>query len=382
MILATFASSTLWSTVTLGYAALTLCLILLVKTLVKPYMSGNIPPFPARPYPILGHLPYFANGQRQKLLEFRKTTGDIFSMFFGSQLFVVVNGPRLVKEVLVKHPDTMNSRPPQPFVDQGDYGVVFSNGAMWKEQRSVSQAILRSFGMGKSSLSHKISEEIGIYLDTLAALDGKPKDVRTLTAASISNVICSIMVGKRFDYDDPLFKSFVENFTRQIAAFDNMSVVAIWPWLRYIPGNFLGAKTVNMCAQIIRQEFGDKFIELALKEDGEDAAPTFITSYIKEMKKAQKQGNDTTLSMEQLRINLQQLFIAGTDTTATTLTWFLVYMLNYPKIQSKMYEEICSVMGPERAPDMQDKVKLPYTNAVIMETQRLASIAPQRYAKH
>ncbi|RUS90052.1 hypothetical protein EGW08_002165, partial [Elysia chlorotica] len=122
MLLGDATFSTLWSPVTLTYAALTLVLILLVKALVKPYMSGNIPPFPAWPYPLLGHLPYLASGQRHKLREFREKAGDIFSLYFGSDLFVIVNGPRLVKEVLVKHGDTMSARPPQPYVDQGDYG--------------------------------------------------------------------------------------------------------------------------------------------------------------------------------------------------------------------------------------------------------------------
>ncbi|KAK3710185.1 hypothetical protein RRG08_014501 [Elysia crispata] len=256
-------------------------------------------------------------------------------------------------------------------------GIVFANGGMWKEQRSLSIAILKSFGMGKSSLAHKISEEVNVYLDTLAALDGKPEDVRSLTGTSVSNVICSIVIGKRFEYEDPLFKSFVDSFSRQIAAFDNAWPVVVWPWLRFIPGNFLGTKTMNNCVQIIRKEFGDKFIELALKEDGEDAAPTFITSYLKEMEKAQKEGKDTTLSMEQLRVNIQQLVVAGTDTTSNTIMWFMVYLLHYPHVQNKVYQEICSVTGPDREPDIQDKVKLPYTNAVIMETQRLASILPQ-----
>ncbi|RUS90053.1 hypothetical protein EGW08_002166, partial [Elysia chlorotica] len=197
-----------------------------------------------------------------------------------------------------------------------------------------------------------------------------------MTGASITNIICSIIVGRRFDYDDPLFRSFIENFSKQITTFNNFSPVVIWPWLRFIPGNFLGAKTLNISAQTIRRGFGDKFIELALKDESEDAAPTFITSYLREMERAKRQGLDTTLSMDQLRVNLQQLFIVGADTTATTLVWFMVYMMNYPEIQNKMYEEIHSVTGPDRAPDMQDKAKLPYTCAVLMETQRLASITP------
>ena len=57
---------------------------------------------------------------------------------------------------------------------------------------------------------------MGFYLDTLAALKGKPENVRNLTVTSISNVICSIIVGERFDFSDKLFVDFVNNFTRQV----------------------------------------------------------------------------------------------------------------------------------------------------------------------
>ncbi|KAK3779068.1 hypothetical protein RRG08_053491 [Elysia crispata] len=242
------------------------------------------------------------------------------------------------------------SGPTQPHVEHVHYGIVFANGGMWKEQRSLSIAILKSFGMGKSSLAYKISEEVNVYLDTLAALDGKPEDVRCLTGTSVSNVICSIVIGKRFEYEDPLFTSFCGQFFLTVRTTAKNTACK----------EFSSARLVLRL--LVRQEVRN------LGNMEEDC----------EMEKAQKEGKDTTLSMEQLRVNIQQLVVAGTDTTSNTIMWFMVYLLHYPHVQNKVYQEICSVTGPDREPDIQDKVKLPYTNAVIMETQRLASILPQR----
>ncbi|GFO20396.1 cytochrome p450 2u1 [Plakobranchus ocellatus] len=370
-------TSELWSAPPLSYVVVILCVFLVIKVLLQPYIQTNIPPFPARPYPILGHLPYIVKDQRIKLNEFRKTTGDIYSLYFGSQLFVVVSGLRLVKEALVKHGATLSDRAPMPHLEGGDMGIVFANGPLWKEQREVSLAILKSFGMGKSSLALKMREELDAYLDTLAALKGKPEDVHTLTSTSVANVICSIIVGKRFEYTDPLFVDFVKDFFRQVAETENISPVVIWPWLRFIPGNFMRAKTLDRCIKMILSKFCDRFIELTEKQRGtEDAPETFITSYLEEMEKLSAKGKDTTLSKGHLRRILQQLFLAGTETTTITLLWFMVFMLRHPDIQQKVYDEITSVTNSDRYPDMQDRTRLPYTTAVIMETQRRSSVSP------
>ena len=37
------------------------------------------------------------------------------------------------------------------------------------------------------------------------------------------------------------------------------------------------------------------------------------------------------------------LFIAGTETTASTMSWLLAYMLRYPEVQTKCQQEIDQV---------------------------------------
>ncbi|GFO03034.1 cytochrome p450 subfamily 2 j19b, partial [Plakobranchus ocellatus] len=53
-------------------------------------------------------------------------TGDIFSVCFGSQIFVVINGYKLVKEALVKNAEFMSARPPVPQVEGSHLGTYFS----------------------------------------------------------------------------------------------------------------------------------------------------------------------------------------------------------------------------------------------------------------
>ncbi|XP_037541141.1 cytochrome P450 2K4-like [Nematolebias whitei] len=69
------------------------------------------------------------------------------------------------------------------------------------------------------------------------------------------------------------------------------------------------------------------------------------------------------------------LFAAGTGTTSTTLRWALLFMIKYPKIQDEVQEELNRVVGVRQV-RVQDRQNLPFMNAVIHETQRLANILP------
>ncbi|GFR87781.1 hypothetical protein ElyMa_004232200 [Elysia marginata] len=59
----------------LTYLALTLGVAMLVKYLLTSRPPKDIPPFPAKPFPLLGHLPYLKNGIRKKVAEWTETRG-------------------------------------------------------------------------------------------------------------------------------------------------------------------------------------------------------------------------------------------------------------------------------------------------------------------
>ena len=91
-------------------------------------------------------------------------------------------------------------------------------------------------------------------------------------------------------------------------------------------------------------------------------------------------------------MTLFDLFLAGSETTSTTLTWAVLYMVRYPGVQVGVQRELARVVGEDRwgqswcevssdltvsrLPAMGDKPRLPYTEAVVMEIQRHANIVP------
>ena len=66
----------------------------------------------------------------------------------------------------------------------------------------------------------------------------------------------------------------------------------------------------------------------------------------------------------------------GSETTTTFLRFLLLYMINFPSVQEAVQEELDRVVGRDRAASLADVKNTPYTEAVISEIQRHATIVP------
>lgn len=88
-------------------------------------------------------------------------------------------------------------------------GVVGSSGSLWKEQKKVCLEILRKMGLGKNVMAEKIQQEVDEYIKSIAKHQGEAFDPCALSYASMSNNICSIVCGQRFQYDDLRFLNFL-----------------------------------------------------------------------------------------------------------------------------------------------------------------------------
>ncbi|KAL4667184.1 hypothetical protein H8959_005873 [Pygathrix nigripes] len=212
---------------------------------------------------------------------------------------------------------------------------------------------LRDFGVGKRGIEERIQEEAGFLIEALRGTRGANIDPTFFLSRTVSNVISSIVFGDRFDYEDKEFLSL----------------------LRMMLGSFQFTATstgqlYEMFSSLMKHLRGPQqqaFKELQGLED-------FIA------KKEEKNPN-TEFHLKNLVMTALNLFIAGTETVSTTLRYGFLLLMKHPEVEAKVHEEIDRVIGKNRQPKFEDRVKMPYMEAVIHEIQRFGDVIPMSLAR-
>ncbi|XP_041637318.1 cytochrome P450 2J2-like isoform X2 [Cheilinus undulatus] len=353
-------------------------LFLLLVDVVKNGRPHGFPPGPW-PLPFLGNI--FTGVDYRSLEKLSEKYGPVFSVRRGSEKLVFISGYTAIKEALVNQLDSFTDRPIIPLFDVvfKGLGIALSSGYLWKKQRKFANTHLRYFGEGQKSLEHYILVENNFLCDAFRDEQGKPFNPHFIITNAVSNIISSVVFGHRFEYSDPTFRRVLEldNDAVLLAGYAQTQLYDICPALmKYVPGPH---QTVHSnYAQIV--EFLKSEVKKHQEEWNPDDPRDFIDVYLGEMEK-KKEDPQAGFNMETLMVCCLDLIEAGTETLATTLRWALVYMVNYPDIQGKVQSEIDRVIGQSRQPTLADRPNMPYTDAVIHETQRFGNIVPLGFPK-
>ena len=335
----------------------------------------NAPPGPWFYIPVIGNLVQIGSNPVTSFREMRKKYGDVFSVYMANRLVIVINGFDNMKEAFVKNSDLFTDRPSLYFTKVITFGkgLLGSSGHVWKEQRKFTLLTLKNLGMGKDILQLKIQDEASALTEELAKREGKATDLRNLIGSAVCNIIVSIVFGKRFEYNDPKYVNFLEIVDENVLM---PPLLHFFPFLRHLPGDMFKIKHMTSGMDTVQRDLVRAAIKEHKENYDEDNTDDFIGAYIKEMKRKQDLGESTSMDNSNLCAAIQDLFLAGTATTTTTLRWLLLYFLHFPEVQKKCFEEIQRNVGCDRMICLEDKTKLPYVEATLMEVLRHADIGP------
>ncbi|KAG5262889.1 hypothetical protein AALO_G00280110 [Alosa alosa] len=335
----------------------------------------NFPPGP-RALPLLGNLLEINPHQPLKTLDkLAECYGPVFSLYVGSRPTVVLAGQKVIREALVSKATEFSGRPNHTMVShiQQSKGVILADhGPAWQEHRRFALTTLRNFGMGKHTMEEKILEETQNISAELEKHAGKSMDPQYLFHYAASDIICSIIFGSRFDYNNTYFQSLIVMMVEltKLVLDPWAMIYEIAPFTRSLPLPFnrafdLTRRLKNHIRKMISEH----------KDSWTSGQPRdFIDSYLDEMEK--RTGKGTSFDDSQLVAILLDLFIAGTDTTSNTLRTATLYLMTHPHIQERCYQEIEEVLGSREQVCFEDRQSMPYVQAVIHECQRLADTVP------
>ncbi|KAG1935495.1 cytochrome P450 2Y3 [Pimephales promelas] len=314
---------------------LVLAVLVLIRWIRKP--SGrSLPPGPLA-LPLIGNLPMIdKRAPFKSFMQWSKTYGPVMTVYLGPQRMVVLVGYDTVKEALVDQADDFAPRGPIPFLNRvvKGYGLIVSNGERWRQLRRFTLTTLRDFGMGRKRMEQWIQEESEHLLKSFEETRSKPVDPVFFMSRAVSNVICSLVFGQRFDYDDKSFLHLLQIISRLVRFVSSPwgQLCNIFPRLmEHLPGSH---NTILREIDDIRTFIMNKVKEHEQNLDVNDPKD-FIDCFLNRLNQ-EKDNLDTEFHKNNLMATVLNLFVAGTETTSTTLRYALMLLIKHPHIQDAM----------------------------------------------
>uniref|UniRef100_A0A183CJT9 Cytochrome P450 n=1 Tax=Globodera pallida TaxID=36090 RepID=A0A183CJT9_GLOPA len=336
--------------------------------------------------------------------------GPIYTVWLGEEPVVVVTDFGLMRDLFVKDGDAYAGRHffvelmPAFKASRGMlYGVVRTEGELWKVTRRFALQSMRNLGMGRARLEERFLKNfdvmIGAVRRNIASLEecGEKENGISLDLQInrlIGSTINQLLFGHAFSDDQSddfqQLKCVMDN---QTALLDTVTGKALAgnPKLRYLaPFSWTFKCMDNNATKIFA--YIDKTIaarleerEMARKEGKEPGeANDLLNCFLAHMEANERQEEERKkyFNIDNLRNVCFDLFFAGQETTSSTLNFFVLYLLLDQRVQTKMQAELDKLYtekernGVGGMVTMADRAKLPYLNAVVNECQRMCNLLP------
>uniref|UniRef100_A0A0K0EZ53 Cytochrome P450 18a1 (inferred by orthology to a D. melanogaster protein) n=1 Tax=Strongyloides venezuelensis TaxID=75913 RepID=A0A0K0EZ53_STRVS len=367
-----------------------LLLIIITIYLINFYRKvKSLPPGPL-PLPILGNLLSFDFKKTHLwIYNQKKVYGNVFTIWIPTPHIVFADYDS-INEALVTNDDNflgrnVNGYPEKLISDKPNVGIVFSEGEEWRDQRRLSLHILRNFGMSRTIMQDKIHlvvQDFYEYVDSLKDKDNV--DIEKILQLSVGNVINLILFGFMYSHTDNdeyfelieahenLIKLAGENLIKLAGSWE-IKLLSLIPFIDKISflRNFLCRRVMGFLNKV--KGMTNYQIEECKKfYNPDDEPPNFIHAVMKEIQSVDSKYS--YLNSDHLEAIVLNFWLAGRETTATTLKWFVLFIMKHLDIQKKLHDEIDNVIGKDRLVQLSDKAKMPYMNAFVAEGQRFANI--------
>ena len=329
----------------------------------------DYPPGPPR-WPVVGSLPYISGKHQNLLLGLRnivKKYGSVVGYHIGTTPIVLVSDYKILKEICKL--DALSYRPsisPLHYFREGwetmqssdennngrAPGVIFSNGTYWKEQRKFLSKNLKEFGFGKSSIETLLDEEVLKFCQHLKRQsNGESVSISMLQPLKlvIISILWTILFGEQQDMNDPKLVELIKIIDEGIRVVSPQTFLGLilpdpamtrWPILN----KWTGIDKVESY-----RTKTNRFLEKYIQNHHDTMNENNIRGYVDKQLLEIQQTTDPKSSFYgktgyyAMFNNVADIFLAGQDTTSTSILWTFLYLLHHPEVQSQIHSELDEV---------------------------------------
>ncbi|RTJ15502.1 cytochrome P450 [Campylobacter jejuni] len=249
----------------------------------------------------------------------------------------VINDTKEVKRMMV---DEVREFPKSAFLHEllspllGE-SIFTTNGEVWKKQREL---LRPSFEMTRiNKVFNLMSEAVVDMMDRFSKYPNHAViEVDEAMTFITADVIFRTIMSSKLDEEKgkKILNAFV-TFQEQSVHTAMRRMFRFPKWLSYVLGDRKRAKAGDVIRQVLSDIIKPRY-DMADNAEFEDILGSLLLVVDADTNKR--------FSFEEILDQVAMLFLAGHETTASSLTWTLYLLSLYPKEQEKAYEEITQIL--------------------------------------
>lgn len=308
--------------------------------------------------PILGNLPEFARDPITFIEALQRDYGDVAAFSLLGNKSVLLSHPEDSERVLLETGKGFGKfKATYAMRKILGNGLVVSEGDFWKRQRKLAAPAFHHQSI------KRYADQMVTYAQDIAQTwdDGETRDIHQEMMTLTQRIIMKIL----FDVD------MLQHAGRASEAFEAMmhAIGADMSRIEAVLPDFIPTPIRR------RMLDGISYIDSLLLEIIEARkAETEEKHDLLTMLMNARDDEGQAMSTQQLLDEIRTLYLAGHETTATTMSWTWLLLSRNPEAYAKLQAEIDHVLQG-RAPTADDMPNLPYCNAVIKESLRCYPVA-------
>ncbi|XP_023759799.1 cytochrome P450 76T24 [Lactuca sativa] len=362
-----------YSTFVLLISALFTLIYALITTSSR--RKSRLPPGPY-PFPIIGSLLKLSDKPHRSLATLSSRYGPLMSLKLGSRTTIVVSSPDVAKEFFHTHDISFSGRSIPDvarIVDHDQYSLAWlPTGDQWRRLRRITREYFFSVQRldGSALLREEKVQELLDHVDRCCT-NGKAINIGAVVFTTTLNVLSKYMFSVDFSqYDTVSSQEFKEAVMSLLEIAGKPNLADFFPILKPLDpqglvrrGNAYGKKLLAIIDRIIDQRLQSRLNSSSYDGVNNDVLDSLLDLTDKE---------ESIFSRDEMRHLFYVLFIAGTDTTSSTLEWAMTELLRNREKMEMTRSEINKFMKNKKGIVQETYIsQLPYLQAVIKETLRL-----------
>ncbi|KAA1473594.1 cytochrome P450 [Dentipellis sp. KUC8613] len=348
------------------FSAVGLLFLLILRARKIGRREPGLPPGPPT-VPILGNLHQFPRENvHLRLTEWARAYGGIISLKISSGTVIVLSNPRVVQDLMEARSSTTANRPASHFGDLVTGGkslVIMKHDSAWRRSRRIASEMLTKSACAKH-LPIQHAEATQVMWDLLKEPDRFFDHINRYSNSVITSILAGVRSPRASSASVVGFYNVIHKWTALMEPGAHPPV-DLFPILKHVPERWASWK--SLCREIRALQRAVYFGLLDRCETriaNEKQNGSFLEDVLEHL-------DSYGIDREIAGYLCGTLLEGGSETTATFVLNFILFMVNYPLVQAKAQEEVDRIIGADRTPVVDDFEHLPYVQALVKELFRI-----------